>query len=496
MRIPHIKFLACLTLSLLLLPGSVVTASAATYRQDVPIHFAVAQMPLNLDPRYATDAASERVNRLLYQSLVHFDAASNLVPELAAWQKISPTEYHFTLKQPFTRFHDQTLLTAQDVKATYDSVMGLKDSPHRAEYSNIALIAISNDKRIIFKLKQADNHFPAKLVLGILPKGLIEQKHDFSRQPMGSGPLMFAQWKRQLILKRLRDGQRIIIAEVKDPTVRVLKLLRGETDLLQGDLPPELVKHLQQKTAITVKTVEGANFSYLGLNMQDPVLRQHKVRLAIAHAVDRQAIINKVMVNPTRLATTILPPEHITNAGNVLTDYDYNPVLAKKLLQEAGVQLPLKLIYKTSTDPQRVRFATILQAQMAAAGIQLEVRSLDWGTFFEEIKKGNFQLFGLTWVGINTPEIYAKAFGSHQFPPNGFNRGRYSDARLDALLLAEDWPAVTRHIHAQLPYIPLWYESQFAAFNRNITRYAPKPDGNWDDLATIERSATIDGYAH
>jgi peptide/nickel transport system substrate-binding protein len=81
-------------------------------------------------------------------------------------------------------------------------------------------------------------------------------------------------------------------------------------------------------------------------------------------------------------------------------------------------------------------------------------------------------------------------------PPNGFNRGRYVDAELDALLLAEDWPAVTNRIHEQLPYIPLWYEGQFAAFNKNISNYAPKPDGNWDDLATIKRSATISNYAN
>jgi peptide/nickel transport system substrate-binding protein len=332
--------------------------------------------------------------------------------------------------------------------------------------------------------------------MGILPKDYIEKRHDFSHHPIGSGPLAFEHWQNKLTLQRVHDGQQIIFTEVKDPTVRVLKLLRGETDLLQGDLPPELVKHLQTKPDITVQTVQGANFSYLGLNMQDPLLKQHQVRMAIAHAIDRPAIIDKVMVKSTRVAGAILPPEHYTNAGVELAVYEYNPELAKKLLIEAGVQLPLKLVYKTSTDAQRVRLATILQAQMAKAGIDLEIRSLDWGTFFEEVKKGNFQLFGLTWVGIKTPEIYAKAFGSQQFPPNGFNRGRYADAKLDALLLAEDWSAVTAHIHEQLPYIPLWYEGQFAAFNKNITNYAPKPDGNWDDLATIQRSATISNYAH
>lgn len=464
-----------------------------------PIRFALAQMPLNLDPRYATDAASERVNRLIYQPLVDFDTTSRPTPKLATWVIVSPREYRFTLNQPRARFHHQALLNAADVKATYDSIITLKDSPHAAEYSNITNIDAQDENTVIFRLKRADPQFVSKLIVGILPKELIDKKHDFSHHPVGNGPLMFESWQNKLVLKRTRDAQLIVFTEVKDPTVRVLKLLRGEVDLLQGDLPPELVKYLQSKPEVSVKTVQGANFSYLGLNMQDPLLKQHKVRLAVAHAIDRPAIIEKVMVKNTRIAGAILPLEHYTNSGTAnahLTSYDYNPVLAKQLLLEAGVKLPLKLVYKTSTDAQRVRLATILQAQMAKAGIELEIRSLDWGTFFEEVKKGNFQLFGLTWVGIKTPEIYAKAFGSQHFPPNGFNRGRYTDAKLDQLLATEDWPAVTAHVHEQLPYIPLWYEGQFAAFNKNITNYLPKPDGNWDDLTTIKRSATITNYAH
>lgn len=464
------------------------------------IHFAIAQAPLNLDPRYATDAASERVNRLIYQPLVDFDAASKPVPVLASWQAVNDKEYRFVLNKNRALFHHQTQLTAQDVKATYDSLMRLKDSPHAAEFANISTINVPDESTVEFHLKQADKHFSAKLIIGILPKNLIEKAHDFAHNPIGNGALKFVSWQNKLVLKRVSDGQVISLQEVKDPTVRVLKLMRGEADLIQGDLPPELVKYLQTKPEISLKTSIGANFSYLGLNMQDPVLRNLKIRQAIAYAIDRQAIIEKVMVRNTRVAGAILPPEHW--AGNVnLTPYDYNPALSRQLLQQAGVKLPLKLVYKTSTDAQRVRFATILQAQMRPAGIDLEIRSLDWGTFFEDVKQGNFQLFGLTWVGIKTPEIYAKAFGSHNFPPNGFNRGRYTDAELDKLLTKEDWPAATQRIHAQLPYIPLWYEGQFAAMRQEIKNYEPKPDGNWDNLTTIARlatksSATISNHAY
>lgn len=461
-----------------------------------PIKFALAQMPLNLDPRYATDAASERVNRLLYQSLVDFDVQARPVPALADWWQLSARHYRFVLRKPLSKFHHGRALTAEDVKATYDSLRRLNDAPHSAEFANIEHIQIVGTDMIEFRLKQADSHFVSKLIVGILPADLILQQHDFAHRPVGSGAFVFGKWEKGLLLKRLRDNQTLQFIEVKDPTVRVLKLRRGEVDLLQGDLPPELVKYLQQQPEIKVKTVLGTNFSYLGLNTRDPLLNQLKVRQALAYSINRAEIVQQVMVDSTRLASVILPPEHYTNQGLKFSDYEYQPDVAKNLLQQAGIQLPLKLVFKTSTDPQRVRFATILQAQMARAGINLEIRSLDWGTFFEEIKKGNFQIYGLTWVGIKTPEIYTKAFGSANMPPQGFNRGQFADPVLDKMLADEDWPAVTKRIHAQLPYIPLWYEGQFAAYRSDIVGYAPKSDGNWDDLVTIQRSATIAHYAY
>ena len=260
------------------------------------INFAIAQAPLNLDPRYATDAASERVNRLIYQPLVDFDMASKPVPALANWQVIDDRHYRFTLNKNRAPLQSGAILTAVDIKATYDSLLALKDSPLTAEFSNIDSIQVENVNALVFNLKQPDKHFPAKLVIGILPKDLIEKGHDFSYDPVGNGPLQFVSWQNKLLLKRTQDGQFISLQEVKDPTVRVLKLLRGEADLIQGDLPPELVKHLQSKPEVIVKTSVGANYSYLGLNMQDPVLKQLKVRQAIAHAINRQEIIQKVMV--------------------------------------------------------------------------------------------------------------------------------------------------------------------------------------------------------
>jgi peptide/nickel transport system substrate-binding protein len=450
------------------------------------IRFAIAQAPLNLDPRYATDAASERINRLIYRSLVDFDEHSKPVPDLASWQALTQTHYRFSLTANGRQFHDGSKLTAADVAATYASFTALRDSPHAAEFANIAEVKAVDADTVDFYLHQPDAGFPARLIIGILPAGLIENGHDFAHSPIGSGPLKFVSWHSALKLERIDDGQLFTMAEVKDPTVRVLKLLRGEVDLLQGDLPPELIGYLRQQAAIEVHESEGANFSYLGFNLQDAQLANPLVRQAIAHAIDRPAIIRHALVGGSRAAGAILPPEHW--AGNPdLPAYNYNPRLARELLQQAGVQLPLKLTYKTSTDAQRVRLATMMQAQMQPAGIELEIRSLDWGTFFDDIKHGKFQLYGLTWVGIKTPEIYRLAFHSDAIPPKGANRGQLRDDELDKLIEQGAWAKVTQRVHQLLPYVPLWYEGQFVATRRGLINYTLKADGNWDGLASIRR---------
>ena len=199
-----------------------LTACQKNSTSTQEIRFAIAQAPLNLDPRYATDAASERVNRLIYQPLVDFDATSQPAWMLARGDAINAREYKFKLQKNAT-FHNGDVLTMRDVKATYDSLKKLKDAPHAAEFANIESIQVLDDKTLIFKLKQTDAHFISKLIIGILPKSLIEKNHDFAHNPVGSGALKFVSWQHDLQLKRISDDQLITLQEVKDPTVRVFK---------------------------------------------------------------------------------------------------------------------------------------------------------------------------------------------------------------------------------------------------------------------------------
>ncbi|MCG7894217.1 MAG: ABC transporter substrate-binding protein [Candidatus Thiodiazotropha taylori] len=497
---PRGALLAALLLSCLLITGCQDQARET-------IRMGLANGPLNLDPRYATDAASERVNRLLYQRLVEFDPDSRPRPGIASWQAITPTHYRFTLNQHAGNFSHDRELTSRDVVATYRQVLDpTLASPKRASLELIASMQEVDTRHLDFHLKRADPLFPAYLTLDILPAELIEQNHDFAREPVGSGAFELLDWPQagELHLRRRSDGQHFQLLTVNNPTVRVLKLLRSEIDLLQNDISPELIGYLRRQPSVSVEQHPGSNYTYIGFNLQDPLTGKLQIRRAIAHAIDRQAIIHWVMQGAARQAGSLFPPEHW--ASDQLAPYEYNPDKARALLAELGYsdKNPLRLTYKTSSDPFRIRLATVIQSQLKAVGIDIDLRSYDWGTFFGDIKQGNFQLYSLSWVGIRTPDIYRDIFASDSLPPSGANRGRYASRTVDQLLKraeqtsslsaqAELYQQVAAELHRDLPYIPLWYEDQLSAQGRRIEGYKLMSDGNYDGLAQVKLKSVPDG---
>jgi len=491
----------CAALTFCWWAGVALLAACAEPRVDA-LRFGLASAPITLDPRQATDAASERINRLLYQSLVDFDEQARPRPALARWEKLSPTHYRFILGDQGRLFHDGSRLTAADVKATYDSVLDERNgSPQRAVLAVIRRIETPDADTIDFHLVAPDPLFPGRLVIGILPAAGIAAGHPFNRAPLGSGPFAFRAWPEEGRLRLLRrgDGRLFEFLRVADPTVRVLKLLRGELDMVQNDLPPELVRYLMTRKELRVSQQRGSNFSYLGFNLEDGTSGNPALRAAVAHALDREAIIRYVWHGSARPANALLPPGHW--AGNpALAPYPHDLAQARALLRQAGFDEghPAHLVYKTSSDPFRVRLATIIQQQLAQAGIQVEVRSYDWGTFYGDIKAGRFQMYSLSWVGVKSPDIFNYVFHSASVPPTGANRGRYAnpaaDRLIEAALAADDEVAQARLYRelqalllSELPYVPLWYEDHVFAARRDISGYTLASDGNYDGLVNVER---------
>ena len=458
--------------------------------------------PITLDPRYATDAISYRLTRLLYKSLIDFNEEFHTKPELADWERISPTHYRFTLREKLNEFHNGSLLTSDDVKATYESILNPEEiSPHKGSIAMIESIKVVDRNIIDFKLLYPDPLFPGRLVIGILPKKLIAKKHNFSREPIGNGPMKLVDFRNDNHLKllRLRDKKIIEFITLKDPIVRVLKLLKGEIDLIQGNLPPEIIAWLNKKKSIHVKKKIGNTFAYLGFNMEDPVTGNILIRNAIAHAIDRESIIKYVMGSSARKAEALLPPEHW--AGNPsLIGFDYNPEKSRILIKQAGYSnlYPIKLVYKTSNDPFRLRLATIIQNQLNSVGIEVEIRSYDWGTFYGDIKEGRFQMYSLSWVGLKIPDIFHYIFHSKSTPPHGANRGRFKDKNVDLILeLAKSevllnkqslyYKDLQEYLLQVLPYIPLWYEDNVLVSKSNIKGYTLSTNGNFDSLEYVTK---------
>ncbi|MEC9006079.1 MAG: ABC transporter substrate-binding protein [Nitrospirota bacterium] len=475
--------------------------------QSNSIRFGLANAPANFDPRFATDATSDRINRLLYTRLVDFNDAFEPIPSIASWEQIRSEHFRFHLNPNRSSFHDGTPLTARDVKATYDFILDAKNaSPHRSTLNMIDSITIKNSETLDFHLNRPDLLFPSFLAIGILPAHLIQVDHPFHSQPIGSGPFAFVARPDETRLKliRLKDQQKFEFIKVQEPTVRALKLLAGEIDMVQNNFPPELVAYLAKNTRLQVQRSPGNNFSYLGLSFENEHTKQSAVRQAIAHAIDRKKIIQYVMGGSARPAQSLLSPDHWASAHN-LKAYEHNPEKARSLLAQAGFSPanPLRLTYKTSSDPFRIRLATILQHQLAQVGIDVDLRSYDWGTFYGDIKAGRFQIYTLSWVGVKTPDIFHYVFHSKSIPPNGANRGRFQNPKADLLINQasttqnlEEKKAYYQQLQAllmhDLPYIPLWYENHVFIAQKEIRGFKIAKDGNFDSLILIHRDTSHD----
>ena len=486
---------------LLLIPLLQLTA-CSTEQSDNVLRMGLTNAPANLDPRLASDAVSSRINRLLYRRLVDFDESGMPVPSLASWELLNPVHYRFTLGNDGRIFHHDKRLVADDVKATLDSVLDPTNaSPHRSTIEIIQRIEVEGTDQIDFFLKHPDSLFPAYLGIGILPADLIAVKHPFTTWPVGSGPMQFDSWPEDSVLRlsRIQDGQLFEFLPVKDPSVRILKLLRGELDIVQNDLPPELLGYLEDKEGIDIVKRQGTNFSYIGFNLEDAATGHLKVRQAIAHAIDRTVIIQHLLKGGAKLAQALLPPEHWAGS-NDLYPIKHDPGLARQLLAEAGFgpDNPLRLTYKTSSDPFRVRLATVIQNQLSHIGIEVDLRSYDWGTFYGDIKAGRFQMYSLAWVGVKTPDIFHYIFHSDSIPPHGANRGRLFNPHVDALIEQaettqdlEEKRQIYRRLQVlllqALPYVPLWYEDHVFVASHTVEGYHVAPDGNYDGLLHIER---------
>jgi peptide/nickel transport system substrate-binding protein len=469
--------------------------------------------PTQLDPRLSQDAVSSQVQRFLFNSLISRDENGRFQLELAEkWERPSPTIHRFWLRQG-VRFHDGTLLTSADVKYTFDSIRDPEIASLKAGgLRELDRVAAPSPEMVEFHLKEPSAAFAESLMMAILPRSARDSGKKFGQRPIGTGPFRFERFEPDERIELAAYSEhyagapaydRLIFRILPEETVRILELESGGLHMIQNAFSPDILPRLQKNPRLRILRRAGTNFTYLGFNMTDPILSKVKVRRAIAHAIDRGPIIQFILKGFATPADSLLPRAHWAHAQN-LPKYGHDPVLARKLLDEAGFPDPdgpgpkprFSLVFKTSQDELRRRIATVIGDQLRQVGIQLRVRAYEWGTFFGDIRSGNFQLYSLTWVGISDPDIYRYIFHSRFIPPDGANRGKYTNKKVDALLDAARrisdiepravlYHEVQRILGTELPYVNLWHLVNVAAIDRRLTGYRVYPD---EDLIALARA--------
>lgn len=496
---------AVLVISATLLPGCSSTSPPA----EKTIVVGIEANPTNLDPRHATGAAAVRIIPLLFNSLVTLDSSGRVVPEAAlSWENPSPTEYRLTLRRGIL-FHDGRELTSTDVKYTYDYMRDpAKGSPNLGVLSRVTAVEAPAPYTVVFRLQEPFASFLNNLTLGIVPAHLGERS-DFMDSPVGSGPFRWGEW---LIGSRIvllaNDGywegrphlDRIVFRIIENETTRLLETEKGEIDLLWNSIPPYAVEKVRSLPGMSVHTRPGITYQYLGFNLEDPILRDVKVRRAIAHAIDRERIIEHLYNGLGRKASGLLAPENWAHEDDVPV-YPFDRDEAGRLLDEAGYPRGVDgrrftLVYKTSTNRQANETADLIAEDLAAAGIGVERRSFEWGTFYGDIKAGNFQLYSLRWVGITDPDTLHYIFHSGSLPPSGANRGRYRNAEVDELLeksRRELDPAARRELLSRVQkilagdcvYVSLWHPDDIYAISDRFEGFEPFPGGQYTSLKKV-----------
>jgi peptide/nickel transport system substrate-binding protein len=495
---------------LILAACSALTSCSAKHDPNTLVMI-IESSPTNLDPRVGLDAYSERIDTLIFDDLLTRDEHLNVQPQLAErWDIPDPKTYIFHLRRG-VKFHDGRGLTSRDVKWTFDSLLdGKIHSTKAAAYRLVDRVEAPDDFTVVFHLKEPFATLLWNLsdgAIGIVPFGTGA---EISANPIGSGPFRFvsAEQDKEVVIKRNDDywGQKPKLQQVRftvvpDTTTRALELRKGSADIAINALTGDLVLALEKEPTLQVLHAPGTVLSYLAFNTRDPILKDARVRQALAHAIDRRPIIHYLLRDFARPADSLLPPESWAYNSNVAR-YGYSPERARELLEQAGHPVVngvrFHLTMKTGTEESTRLLAAVLQQQLRDVGIVLDIRTFEFATFFADVTRGAYQMHSLRWVGGNEdPDMFEYVFHSSKFTPRGANRTFYSNPRVDELIdqarsvLDQEtrkrlYGEVQEILAEDLPYVELWYQDNVMVHSRRVRNLTLNPPGNYDFLKTAE----------
>jgi peptide/nickel transport system substrate-binding protein len=448
--------------------------------------------PATLDPLDGTDASSERLRQLMFNSLLKKNEKFEYVGDLASDYQISDDGKTVTFKlHDGVTFHDGKTLTSADAKYTLDTLlhadpknMKKKAAPffetaataHDASANSnsnsgaqtganaggsqpyITSVEAPDPLTLVIHLRKPWSSLLGNLVsVPVIPQGSADAQ---KQHPVGSGPFKFVNYdeSQQVVDLAAFDNYWQGAPQIKELRIRAIldantlqaELQSGNVDIASGasNLTPDSFKFLGQDSNLQVKQFPGANIVYLGFNCEHAPLDNVKVRQAIAYAVDRESIVRDLMLGQARTANSILPENSWAyDAGQ---KYTYDPQRAKQLLDEAGFRDPdgdgpqmrfaKPLSFKISSgNAATSQFAGVIQNSLKSIGVPVEIESLETNTLIPQLSNGQFDLTTLRWVGGNQDPVFLRdLFHSSEIPTPARtaarNRGRYRSQEFDHVI--------------------------------------------------------------
>ena len=470
-----------------------------------------------LIPFLADDSASGGICNLVYNGLTKVDKDLNVVGDLAKSWEVSDDKLRIIFKlRKNVYWHDGVEFSAEDVKFTFMTILNPDNAvPYIASFQDIESIRIIDKHTIEFIYKKPYAPALLKLGMGIIPKHLFEntdiRDSKYARAPIGTGPYKLNIWKtdQYMILNSYKNyflGQPYISKYVEriipDQAVQFLELVTGGIDSMS--LSPYQYKYRTDTSKFNLRFNKykylAHQYTYIGYNLKDPMFSDKRVRQALSYALDKEAIIEGVLMGlGEECSGPFIKNTYAYNRD--VKKYPYSPAKARELLAEAGWEdtdadgildkdgqpFSFKLITNQG-NKQREDVVTIAQRNWQEIGIKVEVQTIAFVTFLKEfVDKRNFQALILGWTMPIDPDCY-NVWHSEAIKEGGLNFIGYNNPEVDKLIEAargtydlDERAKCYRKIHAILaeeqPYTFLYFPYALPAVNKRFKGIIPAPAG-------------------
>lgn len=522
------KFLRVFLVALTLVFGGIgfggpMTSMAA----ETPTTFRWAmEPPDSMNPFNAVNASSIFMNRLTYESLVDWDQNFNYTPYLAKSWTTSPDGLTWTFNlTDKAKWQDGQALTSADVKFTIDYIQKNQLGQYSSYTDGITSVDAPNPTTVVIHLKK-----PLSVMLFnmrnliIIPQHIwgsmtMKQAMAFANMPMvGSGPFKFITWKKgqyvefDAVSDYWRGSpkiQKLILEQMTNAEAAVNELKAGQIDGMTS-VPVALSKQLGQTQGITVTPEKSFWFNELILNDHfkgskgNPLLHDRAVQLAIAHSIDKKAIVDQVLYGQAIPGVSIISPANQKWFDNNIQTYDFNLTEAKQILEQAGYTLgsdgimqkngkELKFRFNVMQDSAAFRAAQMISNWLKQVGISaVPVETQDLQSLVSD--KFNYDLMIWDWSGYPDPSFNLMTLTTDQI--GNWQDAGYSNTTYDKLYTQQMYTTDEQQrkqltdqmqsiVYQDLPYIVLYYPNRIEAYNSaKWAGLVPMVDGYFSALNT------------